>query len=101
MWPGYLQLYFQKCSFWKCKSQKCKNKKNPQKSLDGPKNHLWEDLKMTLLKVYFFKSVEIESVVVSAHPHCIQIGLFVYTVSEQCYLLFNEWYILLGLKWIK
>ena len=34
------------------------------------KNHLWEDLKMTLLNVYylFFKSVEIESVLVSAHP---------------------------------
>ena len=57
---GHLQIHFQKCSFRKCKSQKCKNKKIFSEDLGWSKKSF---------ESVFFKSVEIESVVVSAHPH--------------------------------
>ena len=53
-----------------------------------------EDLKMTLLKVYFFKTVEIESVVVSAHPLNVKVvsgfGIFIVGYKHNAYILLFE-----------
>ena len=65
---GHLQLHFQKCSFWKCKGQKCKNKKKSSEVLGWSKKSFVRRFENDTFESVFFKSVEIECEVVSAHP---------------------------------
>ena len=65
---GHLQLHFQKCSSWKCRSKKCKNKKFSE-ALGWSKKSFVRRFENDTFESAFFKSVEIESIVVSAHPH--------------------------------
>ena len=76
---GHLQLHFQKCSFCKCFSQKCKNKNKSSEALEWSKKSFVERFKNNTFESVFFKSVEIESVVVSAHP---QLFIYVYNVHS-------------------
>ena len=55
MGVGTYNYTFKSVVFGSVKVKSVKIEKNSQKPKDGPKNHLWEDLKMTLWKVYFLK----------------------------------------------
>ena len=64
---GHLQLHFQKCSFSKCKIKSVKIKKSSE-ALEWSKKSFVRRFENDTFDSVFFKSVEIERVVVSAHP---------------------------------
>ena len=59
MGRGHLQLHFQNCSFWKCKNKKF------SEAFGWSKKSFVRRFENDTFESVFFKSVEIESVVVS------------------------------------